>query len=359
MTIVDCGTEMGKYHSDKVTLQKSDQDEMRKRRDAGRTRLEKGLERDGYPVPNETASQGSYAMRTMVQDAENDYDIDDGTYFKKDNLKDANGDQLTPYAARLRVCNALTQDDRLKHDAKVHRNCVRQAYPEGYHIDIPVYRIVTSTDKDGKTVTDYELASEDTWTKSDARGVTRWFNNIVGELNADENDGNQMRRVTRLTKKFARSRTKWKKNAPSGICLTKLVVECFVAQSGRDDAALLETWKAISDRLAESLKIEHPVLTGTILAAEGDDKVGFFQECLDDALEDLAVLDNQNCTKKKALSEWDKTFDTTFFSDQYVQENQPKRAAAVAGSLLSPAAVAGGLSFPNRPVVPNKPAGFA
>jgi len=33
MTIVDCGTEMGKYHSDKVTLQKSDQDEMRKRRD--------------------------------------------------------------------------------------------------------------------------------------------------------------------------------------------------------------------------------------------------------------------------------------------------------------------------------------
>jgi hypothetical protein len=298
-------------------------------------------------------------MRTMVQDAENDYDIDDGTYFKKDNLKDANGDQLTPYAARLRVCNALTQDDRLKHDAKVHRNCVRQAYPEGYHIDIPVYRIVTSTDKDGKTVTDYELASEDTWTKSDARGVTRWFNNIVGELNADENDGNQMRRVTRLTKKFARSRTKWKKDAPSGICLTKLVVECFVAQSGCDDAALLETWKAISDRLAESLKIEHPVLTGNILAAEGDDKVGFFQECLDDALEDLAVLDNQNCTKKKALSEWDKTFDTTFFSDQYVQENQPKRAAAVAGSLLSPAAVAGGLSFPNRPVVPNKPAGFA
>ena len=72
MTIVDCSAEMGKYHSDKVTLQKSDQDEMRRRRDAGRTRLEKGLRRDGHPVPNETASQGSYAMRTMVQDADND-----------------------------------------------------------------------------------------------------------------------------------------------------------------------------------------------------------------------------------------------------------------------------------------------
>ena len=237
--------------------------------------------------------------------------------------------------------------------------CVRQEYPEGYHIDIPVYRIVTSTDKDGKTVTDHELASQDTWTKSDARGVTRWFEDIVGELNVGEDDRSQLRRVTRLTKKFARSRTKWKKDAPSGICLTKVVVECFVAKSGRDDAALHETWKAISDRLTESLRIEHPVLTGTTLADEGDAKVAFFQDCLDGALADLDVLDDQNCTRKKALSAWDKAFDTTFFSDQYVEENQSKRASAVADSLLSPAAAASGLSFPNRPVVPNKPAGFA
>lgn len=359
MTAIDCNAEMRKYHNDKVTLQKSDQDDMRIRRNAGRARLKKGLERDGHPAPGETASQGSYAMRTMVQDAESDYDIDDGAYFKKDNLKDANGNELTPYAARLRVCNALKQDDRLKYDAEVHKNCVRQEYPEGYHIDIPVYRIVTSTDKDAKTVTGYELASENAWTKSDARGVTRWFNDIVGELNAGEDDGSQMRRVTRLTKKFARSRTKWKKDVPSGICLTKLVVECFVARSNCDDAALHETWKAISDRLVESLQIEHPVLTGTLLATEGDAKVAFFQDTLDGALADLEVLDDQNCSKKKALSAWDKAFDTTFFSDQYVDENKPKRAAAVAGSLLSPAVAASGLSFPNRPVVPNKPAGFA
>ncbi len=359
MTAVDCSSEMSKYHGDKVTLQKPDQNDMRSRRDAGRTRLKKGLERDEHPAPAETASQGSYAMRTMVQDADNDYDIDDGAYFKSGDLKDTNGNPLTPSAARLRVCNALKQDDRLKHNAEVHKNCVRQKYPEGYHIDIPVYRIVTSTDKDGKTVTDYELASEDNWTKSDARGVTRWFNDIVGDLNAGENDGSQMRRVTRLTKKFARSRAKWKKDTPSGICLTKLVVECFVAKSDRDDAALHETWKAIRDRLADSLKVEHPVLEGTLLAAEGDFKVAFFRDCLDDALDNLSVLDDENCTKKKALYAWDKVFDTTFFGDQYVEENQPKRAAAATGSLLSPAAAASGLTFPDRPVVPNKPAGFA
>lgn len=359
MTAIDCSSEMSKYHVDKVSLQKSDQDDMRSRRDAGRTRLTKGLERDGYGAPAETASQGSYAMRTMVQDAENDYDIDDGAYFKIGDLNDANGNALTACAARARVCNALKQDDRLKHDAAVHKNCVRQKYPQGYHIDIPVYRIVTTTDKDGKIVTEYELASADDWTKSDARAVTRWFNDIVGELNTGEKDGSQLRRITRLTKNFARSRASWKKDTPSGICLTKLVVECFVPQSDRDDAALHETWKAISDRLAGSLKIEHPVLKGTLLAAEGDAKVAFFRDCLDDALVGLRALDDQNCTKKKGLTTWDKVFATTFFSDQYVEESQSKRAAVAAGSLLSPAASASGLTFPNRPVVPNKPAGFA
>ena len=182
MTTVDCSSDMSKYHKEKVTLKRADQDDMRCRRDAGRTRLENGLQRDGHALPKETASQGSYAMRTMVQDPECDYDIDDGAYFKKHDLKDAYGNELTPYLARLRVCNALKQDGRLKHEAEVHNNCVRQTYPEGYHIDVPVYRIVTSTDEGGDTITEYELASKDAWCKSDARGVTRWFAGIVGDL---------------------------------------------------------------------------------------------------------------------------------------------------------------------------------
>src|SRR5690606_2119102 len=120
------------------------------------------------------------------------------------------GNYLTPLAARQRVCKALKQDDRLKHDAVVKTNCVRQPYPEGYHIDIPVYRITDVEDTSGDTIDQYELASGDNWVFSDARAVTRWFNNLVGELNAGESDGSQMRRVTKLTKRFARSRNSWK-----------------------------------------------------------------------------------------------------------------------------------------------------
>ena len=360
MATVDCSAEMSKYHKEEVTLQKADQDAMRSRRDAGRTRLEKGLERDGHPLPKETASQGSYAMRTMVQDAECDYDIDDGDYFKKDDLKDSNGNELTPYAARERVCKALKQDERLKHDAEIHRNCVRQKYPQGYHIDIPVYRIVTSKDRDGKEVTEYELASEESWTKSDARAVTRWFNNMVGELNTGEADGSQMRHVTKLTKKFARSRLDWKPKTTSGICMTKLVTECFVAKPDRDDEALHETWKAINSRLDKSLRIDHPVLTGKTLADEGDTAVSFLQDCLKKALEDLKVLNANDGTKTKGLKAWDHVFNTTFFSDQLAEGNSSRTSeGATPNSLLRTAVASVPLSFPNKPVVPNKPVGFA
>ena len=145
MSVIDCSKEMSAYHAEEVTLGKAQQDEMRGRREAGETRLKTGLERDDHEPPD-MAAQGSYAMRTMTQDAQNDYDIDDGAYFSKDDLKDANGNYLTPLAARERVCRALKRDDRLKHDAVVMTNCVRQPYPEGYHIDIPVYRVTETTD---------------------------------------------------------------------------------------------------------------------------------------------------------------------------------------------------------------------
>ena len=360
MVTVDCSTEMSKYHKEEVTLQKADQDTMRSRRDAGRTRLKTGLERDGHPLPKETASQGSYAMRTMVQDAECDYDIDDGDYFTKEDLKDSNGNDLTPYAARERVCKALRQDERLKHNAEIHRNCVRQHYPEGYHIDTPVYRIVTSKDRDGKDITAYELASEDNWTTSDARAVTRWFNTMVGELNTGEADGSQMRRVTKLTKKFARSRLSWKPKTTSGICITKLVTECFVAKPDRDDEALHETWKAIDSRLDQSLRIDHPVLTGKTLADEGDTEVSFFQDCLKEALEDLQVLNDRDGTRKQGLEAWDHVFNTTFFSDQLAEGSASRKSeSATPHSLLRTAVPSGAPSFPNKPIVPNKPVGFA
>lgn len=354
MSTIDCNKEMKGYHGGEVTLSSEDQKEMRDRRDNGRTRLRNGLTKADKPLPKEFSSQGSYAMRTMVQDDDSDYDIDDGVYFEKDDLKDAEGNHLGARDARVRVRNAL-KDDRLAYDAVVKTNCVRQKYPEGYHIDIPVYRVIRSKDLFGNDVVEYELASGTEWVKSDARKVTRWFSDAVGsELKAGESDTSQLRRVTKITKKMARSRSSWKSKTASGICITKLVVDKFVSRPGRDDDALRDTWKAIQTKLAFSLRIVHPVYPEKNLAEEGDECVAFFRNCLDDALETLKALDEHACTRTKACKAWDSVLNTNYFSDQNANEESAAR------SLLRPAAAAtAGLTFPNRPVTPNKSSGFA
>lgn len=313
MADIDCDSEMTHFHRDNVTLQKPQQDEMRGRRDNGRTRLESGLNEAGKPQPKKVRSQGSYQMRTMVQDPANDYDIDDGAYFASDDLKDDAGKELTPVAARQRVCDALKWDGRLRKEATVKDNCVRQEYAAGYHIDVPVYRVVTSKNDKGEESEIYELASGDSWVVSDARAVTRWFNGLVGELNAGESDGSQMRRIAKLSKKFSR-RLAWKKKTLSGISVTKLVVDHFVTDD-RDDKALRETWKAIDEKLQVSTEIEHPISVNK-LAEEGNAKAVFFRDCLQDALKTLEVLDKDDCTRKQARKAWDKVFDTTYFSDR-------------------------------------------
>lgn len=308
----DCSKEMKSFHGDKVTLTADMRDEMRERRNNGRTRLDKGLERDGHKTPVYFV-QGSYAMHTMVQDDAKEFDIDDGAYFPLDALTDANGVELTTTQAKERVRDAIRQDQRLKEPADVHDNCVRQVYPVGYHIDIPVYRIKASKDEANDTVETYELATKDTWEPSDAREVTRWFFRQI-DAAGDKDDRAQLRRVVRLTKSFARSREGWSEKTGSGITLTRLVCDQYSKASGRDDEALRKTWQAIEARLLKSRIVAHPV-NAKNLAEEGDEKIGFFLGKLSEALKNLEVLDTI-CTRREAREAWDATFDTTYFTRQ-------------------------------------------
>lgn len=309
MSLINCHSEMKSFHSCEVNLSNKQQGEMRSRRDAGRTRLKNGLATNNYPTYRDIKSQGSYQMRTMVQDSDNAYDIDDGVYFKPEDL--VNDDvELTPKQVRERVCEALKWDGRLKKAAEVKKNCVRQEYPEGYHIDYPVYRIVNGN---------YELASGDKWTDSDAQEVTRWFNGEVkNELQQGQEDSSQLRRLVKLTKKYSR-RADWKSKTTSGIAITKLVVDNFSPSTDRDDLALRQTWQRINTILNVSTAIKHPVVNDNI-TENGDKEVKFFNDCLTGSLNDLKVLDDCSTTKKEALQVWDKVFDTGYFESRHKED---------------------------------------
>jgi hypothetical protein len=316
----DCSDDVLAYHDQKTTLPQAERTAMRKRRDANRERLKSRLEEKGKPLPHEFIRQGSYAMRTMVQDPDNDYDIDDGVYFTQASLRDKDGKDMPAKDARDMVCDAL-KDDRFARQPQVKRSCVRVFYNEGYHVDMPVYRIRES---DGE----YELASGDSWVVSRAADVEEWFNDVNERSSPDGENGGQLRRVTRMVKKFARSRATWKPQVAPGFTITKLVAEKYVSDTGREDIALRQTMQAIYERLTISFEVDHPVSPGTKLTKGADDsETKFFRDKLSDALNELAVTDEADCTRKKALAAWDKVFNTDFFS----QRDASKSAVAAVG----------------------------
>jgi hypothetical protein len=90
----DCTKDVLAFHDAEVTLTQPLRTQMRDHRNANRKRLKDRLREKGYPRPEEFIKQGSYAMLTMVQDADNDYDIDDGVYFGETDLKDDAGEPL-------------------------------------------------------------------------------------------------------------------------------------------------------------------------------------------------------------------------------------------------------------------------
>lgn len=336
----DCAADVLGYHDGEVTLPQADRTAMRERRDANRERLESGLEKNGKPAPEEFSSQGSYSMKTMTQDDANDYDIDDGVYFAKEDLVGPKGGEMSALDARQMVRDAL-DDGSFTTPPKLHTNCVRVQYKAGYQVDVPVYRRVTTKVGDEEQ-THFELASSD-WKRSDARDVTNWFDGENQEQSPDEDNGRQLRRVTRLIKKFAKSRSSWKHQVLSGFGITTLVVECYTQNSKREDSALYDTMKAIRDRLNNDLTVKHPVTPDEYITSDKDDsKSTFFRERLSDAIRWLEPLFDADCTQRNARKCWDDVYDTTYFSDLNPKEEKSSSAnstSPLAAGLLKAAGV--------------------
>ncbi|MBB5539093.1 cyclic GMP-AMP synthase DncV-like nucleotidyltransferase [Rhizobium giardinii] len=313
----DCHIQVAKYQRDEVRLPNESRKDIFSKAKTNRKRLKDGLAANDDPTPIGQRTQGSYAMRTMIVNTDEDYDIDDGVYFKKEDLVGPNGGDKTSLAAREMVCDAL-QDKRFNDAPEVLKNCVRVYYNEGYHIDVPVYRHVVVEDPwTGEEKDHYELASS-VWKKSDALAVTSWFQDFNKDNcgNASKNgDNGQFVEVVRLLKAFARSRNSWKGIISNGFVISKLVADHWVEVADRDDKALRDVAKAIRDKLAWNQAVKHPVLDENIIA-HGNAKAKFLHEKLDEKLKHLDVLDNPECDHATAMSAWDKFFATDWFSGQ-------------------------------------------
>jgi hypothetical protein len=324
----DCSKDVRAYHDQEVTLPKSEQDAMRDRRNANRTRLRNGLADAGKPAPLEFVKQGSYAMKTMTCDPDNDYDIDDGVYFRKEDLVGDRGAEMTSLQARQMVRDAV-DDGKFKTPPEVRSNCVRVYYEKGYHVDLPVYRRVVTSTVFGDEV-HYELAASSGWKRSNARDVSDWYE----DERAKSADGLQLRRVNRDLKKYARSRYSWRGGILSGFGISVLTTERF-QQNDREDRALYDTMVAIRDRLSWDLQVQHPVTPGDYITSGPDDaRTRCFRDKLTEAIDTLQPVFEADCTRERALKCWDKVFATTFFSERLEEE---QRAAVAAPAIITSA----------------------
>ena len=314
----NCDAQFLKYQRDMVKLSDEERMDIKDKADINRERLKGGLAADNKPAPIGMHTQGSYSMKTMIQEEDGDYDIDDGVYFRKEDLVGQNGGEMSALAVRTMVCEAL-HDKRFSTAPEVRKNCVRVYYNEGFHVDVPCYRKIEIKDPiSGELKPAWELAGPD-WKRSDARAVTKWFKTAnstrCSDASADGNRG-QFVRMTRLMKKIAKSSPSWKSRTASGFAISRLVEECYLEIKGRNDQAFRRLMQQIRARLDYNDEIKHPTLADENIVNSGSPKVAFFKDCLEENLAHLDVLDDPKCTHEQAMKAWDKVFNSDWFRNQ-------------------------------------------
>jgi hypothetical protein len=312
----DMHKKMVTFYHQCVRLPKPKRDELAGHRDTNLERLNAGLDamseedEQVYAHPIRHRDQGSYPMHTLNQRPENDYDIDVAIIFRKDDLPGSTCD------ARKRVERAfVTAGGNFKQPPKARTNAVTVWYEEGYHVDFAVYR--ESEDEYGDTVTEHAGAD---WKVRDPIEITEWFKRTVRERSPSTEAGatvetGQFRRVVRLLKAFAKSRESW--NLPGGMIISKLVEECYSPDYYRDDLALYGTMSAIRTRLLGNVQVYDPIHTDQQLTYKDElvKQVERFRDRLGEALEQLAVLFQWNCTPTQGMNAWYWVFQHDFWRD--------------------------------------------
>ena len=314
----DCDKDIRGYHSDRVALTEKQRADLRERRDANRRRVKSGLKTNDDPAPEEFVIQGSYAMRTTIQEPGNDYDIDDGAVFSEESLEGARGADMSALDARKMVREAA-DDGSFKRAPEIKTNCVRVFYNDGPHVDVPAYRRLTGSDE-------FELAGAD-WKVSDPKGVNSWFN---GCLDRHCSAGRmQFRQVIRLLKSICKSRPSYA--LPSGFVLTVLSEECYYGPDDRLDRAVRDMLIAVRDCLRSDLTVKHPVVDEWLIDSDDDSKTRKLRELLEGAAKELDILGRPNCTRSMALKAWKNVFNTDYFDD----EIEAASKAAMRGSSIA------------------------
>lgn len=320
------------YQTIRVNLPNEIREKLSENRKANQDRLISNLPDKISITRSNFIKQGSFAMWTTIQEDNNAYDIDDGVSIKKDQLKESDDQDMLAIDAKKMIKKAL-KDEKFDKKPSILNNCVRVFYKDGHHVDIPVYRNY----KNGDEEVIQEIASVSEWKESYPERINSWFFKIVNKLNKEKDGaGIQFRRMIRLLKRFSKSRGK-KWDMPSGIKLTMLVAESY-EYFDREDEAFLKLLNNIYNRLSNDLVIENLAdesdVKEQLTRTSDDSNIIELRDKIKDALGELAILFEDDCSAKQAREAWDWVFNTDGFFKAYDEDSEVAKSLYMKEALI-------------------------
>jgi len=264
--MADMQTEFKTFH-DQIALTSGKKASLRTARNALREKIRKYF-RDvlklNIPKFN---GQGSYAMGTIVNPVNGEFDIDDGVYLQHLDTSDKR-DWPTPETVHRWLVQATDGHTGQKPIDK--RTCVRVRYVGQYHVDLPSY---------GEFNKAYLLAEkgEKGWHQSDPLALTDWFKGRV------EIHGEQLRFIVRYLKVWADFQSSRRGKMSNGLILTVMAANHFYPDT-RDDICFANILRAIADAVPVVFCVYNPVdATEELTLRLTDQQKNRFQEVVADA----------------------------------------------------------------------------
>jgi len=300
-----------KTFQDCILLAKSKRESLITSRNALRDKIRKHFkEMLKLNVPK-FQGQGSYAMGTIVNPLDGEFDIDDGVYLMHLDTHDKSGWPTTETAHRWLV---QATEDHTSEKPIDKATCVRVRFAGQYHVDLPAYGELNGT---------YLLAEkgEKGWHRSDPLALTDWFKGRV------KNRGEQLRNIVCYLKAWADFQSGRLGVMPSGLILTVLASNHFYADE-RDDIAFANTIGAISNAVGSVFYLYNPVDAGEELTARlTEAQKKRFQEAILDTADAATEAINSDDTHEAAKI-WRKQFGDRFPAVEKEKDNDQKKKIA-------------------------------
>lgn len=264
-----------------LNIPKKKKDKLKDSKEVLRARIRKYF-KDNHPeYKPEFYIQGSYKMGTTILTKDNECDLDDGVYFRREA-------DVTATTLQKWVKDALdgATGSPVEHRSK----CLRVNYQGDYHIDFPVY-IFPKGDNDPSLA-----VKNNGFEMSDPKEVVEWYK-------AEKAKSSQLNRLVKHLKGWGDHK---RNKMPSGLAMTILAAN-NIQSNDRDDIALKNTLVKIQETLDYNFECVVPATPGDDLFESYDSiRKNNFLSNLDDFIKDAnQALDNEP-NQLKASKLWRK-----------------------------------------------------